>query len=353
MIKERFSSEVFELERLEPVRSDSPVLAAVQTAISPLGSDVVQRADATISLSGGTSGPVAARCSLWWSKTPLYNQQKVGYIGHFAAESLSNATELLDVASSTLRDNGCQYAIGPVDGSTWHNYRFVTIAGDLPFFIGEPRNPSSYPDLFLANGFTVTANYFSTITEDLSVATEHDLRYLARMEQAGITIRQLDLEKIEDELRTLYKVSKHCFADNFLYQDIDLDEFLALYRPLVSMLDPRLVLIAEDEKAAVGFIFLLPDRVFQGKVDLSCGDCGDIAASRGARTTIVKTAARLPHTRYAGLGSALLLRAREAARQLGYSRAIHALMHENNSSLKICSRYGHVIRRYSLFSKSL
>ncbi len=67
---------------------------------------------------------------------------------------------------------------------------------------------------------------------------------------------------------------------------------------------------------------------------------------------IVKTLAVAPA--YAGRGLATLLSARvqDAARQLGYKHAIHALMHERNTSRRISSRFaGHIIRRYTLFAR--
>ena len=46
-------------------------------------------------------------------------------------------------------------------------------------------------------------------------------------------------------------------------------------------------------------------------------------------------------------------RAHEAARQLGFTRAIHALFHEANRSGRISGHTARVIRRYTLFARSL
>ena len=44
----------------------------------------------------------------------------------------------------------------------------------------------------------------------------------------------------------------------------------------------------------------------------------------------------------------------EAARALGYTRVIHALMHEDNRSLRLSEQYGTaVMRRYTLFARPL
>ena len=55
----------------------------------------------------------------------------------------------------------------------------------------------------------------------------------------------------------------------------------------------------------------------------------------------------------AGVGSLLMARCHEMARGLGYTRVIHALMHEDNKSRKISSHSARPIRRYTLFARPL
>jgi hypothetical protein len=43
----------------------------------------------------------------------------------------------------------------------------------------------------------------------------------------------------------------------------------------------------------------------------------------------------------------------QRAAALGYTRAVHALMHEQNVSRNISRRYAETIRRYALFAKRL
>ena len=54
-----------------------------------------------------------------------------------------------------------------------------------------------------------------------------------------------------------------------------------------------------------------------------------------------------------GLGGVLMDEVQQAARALGYRRAIHALMHDDNRSRRLSDRYARTIRRYALFSKPL
>ena len=68
---------------------------------------------------------------------------------------------------------------------------------------------------------------------------------------------------------------------------------------------------------------------------------------------IVKSMAVHPSCGGNGLGGLLMDDCQQAARKLGFERAIHALMHETNRSRSISARYGTTIRRYTLYEKAL
>ena len=52
--------------------------------------------------------------------------QRIGCIGELEVSPGASAKPLLTVAMEALQANGCTIAIGPMDGSTWRNYRLVT-----------------------------------------------------------------------------------------------------------------------------------------------------------------------------------------------------------------------------------
>ncbi len=318
-----------------PAREEALMPVAIETLQS------IEGADAVVYISS-PNGRVLAHCSLWWSETPLLDGERTGFVGHFQAPSPSYASHLLGLAFFQLASQGCSIAIGPINGSTWRSYRFVNDTGaEAPFFM-EPENPATYPAFFVENGFNVLCNYYSTVTDGLKVDEDVKGQYQARLAKEGINIREFNVALIDEELSALYDISARSFASNFLYQEISKPEFMALYKPLVPILDPRLILIAEVESRPVGFILLVPDLNEARK-----------STDGKAKTVIVKTAARLPEDNFAGLGSLLLLEAQARAHGLGYERAIHALMHEKNASLTICHRYGRVMRQYSLYHRYL
>jgi GNAT superfamily N-acetyltransferase len=68
-------------------------------------------------------------------------------------------------------------------------------------------------------------------------------------------------------------------------------------------------------------------------------------------TVILKTIAVDPAVAGMGLGGVLMDLVQRTARRLGFTRAIHALMHEGNVSRRISHRYARQIRRYALFER--
>lgn len=286
------------------------------------------------------NGAPQARCSLWWHTTPALPNEKVGLIGHYAAADDAPAQVLLEHASKELAEAGCTLAVGPMDGNTWRSYRFVTEPGTEPAFFLEPANPPEWPGQLIAYGFRPLAEYSSALTLDL---TRHDQRLdraWHRLEDNGVSVRALDIDRFDSELDAIYTLSLESFSQNFLYTPMAREEFRAQYAKVRPLVVPELTLMAEQKGQLVGFLFGLPDMAQK---------------TRGEEisTFIIKTVAVRPGRSSAGLGSVLVNRAQARAHELGYRRAIHALMHESNRSLNISRHYGETIRRYTLFKRSL
>lgn len=285
-------------------------------------------------------GDTVARCSLWWSQTPSLPGQRLGIIGHYAARDRRAAHKLLKHACEELGIHGCTLAVGPMDGNTWRHYRLITERGNEPIFFLEPDNPEDWPSHFLNGGFTALAHYFSAINADLTQFDPRMPELERRLKVRGIRIRALDPRRLDEDLKRIHAVSVVSFRNNFLYMAISESEFIEQYRAILPDVEPEIILIAEQAERPIGFIFAVPD-LLQGRRGNEIG------------TVILKTVAVLPERTHAGLGSLLIARCQEIARNLGYHRAIHALMHEANNSRNISRHYAQPMRRYALFAKGL
>jgi L-amino acid N-acyltransferase YncA len=285
-------------------------------------------------------GRLVARASCWWQATPTLPGERVGLIGHYASANAAAGRALLDAASLALSQAGCTIAIGPMDGTTWRRYRWVVERGSEPPFFLEPDNPDSAPAEFAAAGFAIHTTYTSTLTDDLAIEDARVPGAEQRLGSRGVHIRSLDISRSGAELRAIYALSVESFSGNYLYTPIDEAEFLDQNERALPYVDPDLVLMAEDEGRLVGYLFGIPDMLQKMR-------------GEAISTIIVKTVAVAGGRRYSGLGSVLVALAHRRARARGYTRAIHALMHERNVSRNISRRYARTIRRYALFARRL
>ena len=288
-----------------------------------------------------TGGRERSRCSAWYRQAPALRGERVGVIGHYAAGDERAGRRVLEHACRALARHGCTVSIGPMNGSTWHDYRLVVEGSGEPAFLGEPSNPLGYAEHFSSCGFSPLALYRSALQEDLRL--EHPRFKAARrhMQELGVRLRCLNRQALDADLSRIFHIAQLAFSRAFLYTAIDEVAFRAQYQPRFRAIPAELVLLAEYRGQAVGFVLAMPGRL-------------RAQPRRPVDTVVLKTLAVIPHPRYAGLGHVLALSAVMVARELGYERAIHALIHEaNRPCMALSRRYGRCIRRYALFARKL
>ena len=288
----------------------------------------------------GDDGRAVGRCSLWWKQTVAHGGRKLGYIGHYAAADDRAAACLLAHACRELTRNGRALAVGPLDGNTWRRYRFIVDRGMQPPFFLEPDNPDPWPRQFEAAGFRTFAGYLSALNTDLGQKDPRAQAIARRMDDQGVRIRCLEPQRFEQELEGIFRLSLESFRKNLLYSPIEREEFMAMYGGIQPYLRRELTLVAEQSGQTVGFMFAVPDML-QGQ------------RGREVDQVILKTVAVRPGRAHAGLGRLLLERVLANARELGYTRAVHALMHEANRSVNLGQGTIRPMRRYALFAKEL
>ncbi len=305
-----------------------------------------------------------ARCSVWWRETPAYQDHTVGLVGHYAAAEANAGRAVLERACRRLAEAGCTCAIGPMDGATWHPYRFVTERGDRPPFVLEPWHPPTYPGHFRDAGFEPLARYVSSIGADADTLQNPSVPDSPPLD--GVRVRTLDLDRFGEELRRLHGLVTASFADNFLYTPLPEADFVALHRPYRSVVEPECVRLLEQQQGdgtrLVGVAFMVPD-VLRSKTtsSLSLGAQSETTSSLPLRaqaergepvdTAVLKTLAVHPDLRGQGLGRWLTEHVHAVAGQRGYRQVLHALMHEDNVSRRL--GHGEILRRYTLFRRDL
>lgn len=152
-----------------------------------------------------------------------------GLLGFFECDgNPDTARWLFDLAMNWLAREGCSVVRGPINATTWHDYRFVTKALAPEWMPGEPYHPPRYVDYFGDAAFESVATYATNWLP--GSPAELAERFASKAQQCrdlGYTVRTI----VPTDLPALHAVSSAAFAPAFMYSPIELDEFVALYSP--------------------------------------------------------------------------------------------------------------------------
>ena len=281
----------------------------------------------------------------------------LGMLGFFAATPDTAAAQtVLNAGCQWLQHRGCRQIIGPIDGDTWHSYRFNNGPHDQPPFLGEPTNPAYYPLLWTEVGFSVVDRYHSKCLADIDSVISQTQSGYDRALAAGYTFRPFSLAHFERELQTIYRLSIVTFRDNFLYDEISYQEFTGLYREAKRWMQPDLVWFALDaSEQEIGFLFCIPD--FGPAVAAMHGRKHGWAKFRfwwqARKLTAVnfKSIGVLPEHRQTAVAAGMMHCGYVASRARGYRRANLCLIRDGNPSTRLDGGGGQILRRYGLYSR--
>ena len=282
-----------------------------------------------------------------------------GVIGLFEALDDPDACRLLlDAAEQWLSGRGCRRVLGPMDGDTWHRYRFVTGPREVKSFLKEPWNPPYYPRLWEACGYEIADRYLSARIGEPARAARHLAPFVKRVRRAGYTFRPLRLDTFEDELAVLHGLSLRIFADNPHYSPISRGDFLQLYDGVRALTVPEFCqFCCCPDGTEAGFVFCFPDyadavRAMKGRRNARA-KLAFLLRRHQADRLCIKTLGCLPEFRGKGIGAALMGLAFEWAAASGFQEALMCLMHENNASNRLDGGCSVCFREYALYGKEL
>lgn len=295
-----------------------------------------------------------ARCSAILNTRYEEDGSPLGFIGFFDALDRPEASAaVLGEAVAWLRARGARVVRGPVNTSTYHPYRLMTEGFERGAFFLEPYNPAYYPVHWERAGFVPCRRYLSSEVDAAACAASLEREY-ARSVAAGYTHRTFDRARFDDELRLMYDLSTRIFEGSWMWRPLAFEEFRALYAGLQGIMDPGLCFFLYKGEEPVGFLFGVPD--FAPAVRAMAGSRSIAAKVRfwlkRKRTSqvLLKTFGVVPGRRQGANALALCHLFHKAAVERGYARAVHALMRDDNTSLRMSERHGgETIKRYALY----
>jgi len=268
-----------------------------------------------------------AKLSIFWDG-PKWEGRATASFGEVAFKSREAGTEVLTRAIEMVKNAGLTHVVGPMDGDTWHSYRFVSESDGSPAFLMEPKDAPVAREVFQAAGFEPIGRYFSARQSLCDIGT-------APPESGAFRIETWDGNDPEALFMQVFELSVQAFENNAFYKPISPEDFLAMYMPIVPMLKKDLIFFARrPEGELAGFLFAIPDYAQGPESD----------------TVILKTYASLLR----GAGRGLVQSCQTSAKALGYKDLIHALIHDSNQSAERSEKEGgQIFRRYELLGLRL
>ncbi|WP_455045015.1 GNAT family N-acetyltransferase [Leptotrichia trevisanii] len=282
-----------------------------------------------------------------WHNRPNYNEKATSYIGNvnILEKYRKNETEIFNEIFENLKKDGIETIIGPLNGTTWNTYRYVTDRENHPPFLMEPFNEKYYVELFEKIGFKPLAYYISTIMENMNpVQRGHLSKKIEKLKKfdyyKDITVKSAENKDLMAVLNKVYDLTIEAFKNNFLYSELDREIFLKMYMSYEDKIVKKFFKMLYLKNELIGYVFGIPDYAelqYKGKVE----------------TMILKTIAISPKYNGKGMGYILIDELVKEAECSGYKNVIYALMHEKNISKNIGLLLGNELRKYALFIKEL
>jgi len=280
-----------------------------------------------------------ARYAIYNNPHLFYKSKKVISIGSYeCVKDRYISKTILNHAKEKAKELGAEILIGPMDGSSWSNYRF-SLDNDKSNFFMEPYHYIYYNKQFTDFGFETIESYYTNYSNDPDFDEEFIISTEKEFNAKGLFIRNMNKEDFENELNKIGAFTIENFQKNILYTPIKSEEFVEKYINFKDYLLPEFVFIAEDSKKEIhGIYYGIPDY-FNPK----------------PKTIIIKTIARKLNTPYKkNLINLLMHKFRKQMNISGFKNEIHAFMHLDNASRNVSERYsGKGLKSYALYGLTI
>ncbi|KAG0093191.1 hypothetical protein BGZ92_007026 [Podila epicladia] len=274
----------------------------------------------------------------------VMSDTSVGYVGLFEAKEQKAGADVLKVATEWLRHGGVRQfepvrqILGPVNLTTWLQYRLRVDTDRTPSMSFEPRHPEFYQECFAQAGYVKAVDYYTTFFEINQMIAGFE-RYLkgALLESYGMALqpwntldfaaslnpdRSSNLSPEDNVAKRIYDLSIVLFRGKELF-----DEGLSRENHRQIVLNDMISRPEVDNTSLLDLSWFI--------VEPSTGeDIGYLAAWKEGETLVLKTVGFVPKVRKSKVYAIALLETIKRARDVwGCTRAAGALMNENSSAI--------------------
>jgi GNAT superfamily N-acetyltransferase len=194
-----------------------------------------------------------------------FHQEKIGFFGFFeSVNDLKVARALLDQVKRFLRARGLKTVMGPVNPSTNDECGLLVEGFDSPPCVMMTYNPPYYRQLLEGSGLKKAKDLYANFMTDEGGLPERLQRISSRAIKRvpGLTIRPINLKKLNDEVMLVKEVYNGAWQNNWGFVPLTDEEMNLMVKKMKPLVVPDLALFAEIGNKTVGFALALPDYNF-------------------------------------------------------------------------------------------
>lgn len=196
-----------------------------------------------------------------------FHKERAGFFGFFEIENDEQAAAaLLDAARDWVRERGADVIRGPMNPST--NYECALLVEGFEFdpMVMMPYNPPYYAKMLEGYGMKKVMDLYAY---DIGVEYFNHSNKLQRVAErlrrkSNVQVRPVNMKDFRSEVGIIRQVYNDAWSRNWGFVPMSAEEFDHLAKDLKQIVDPRVVLIAEQvidgvKPRAVGFLLAVPD----------------------------------------------------------------------------------------------
>jgi len=188
-------------------------------------------------------------------------QDKTGHFGFLDAEDdPAIFAALIDTAEAWLKQRGMVRAIGPVSFTTNEEIGVLVEGFDsLPMLLMPFHPPYNAPHIE-RRGYAKAKDIISYHLDKNDYKPLASRRMLDRAaKESGVTVRTLDTKRFKEEVTTVIEIFNDAWAENWGMVPFTEKEMAAAAKGLKDLIDPKMVVIAEQGGEAAGMMICLPN----------------------------------------------------------------------------------------------
>lgn len=291
-----------------------------------------------------------------------FHNERTAFFGFFETVNEKEvASALLHQTAEWARARGMTQLRGPANYSTNETVGLLIEGFDSSPCIMMPHNPEYYSGLIENDGFKKEMDLYAWWLLTEKGLNPKIVRVGEKvLKSEGIRVRSIDMKKFWAEVEIIKKIYNDAWSTNWGFVPMTDSEFEHMAKDLKTVVDPRVLLIAEKGGEPVAFSLALPDfnqalkkingRLFPFGLPLLIYHGRNIRQVRVLALGIAKKVQN-----WNGLGAALYYESFRRGVDAGYRSCEFSWTLESNDLInRSMQLFGaHVYKRYRIYQKIL